>query len=145
VRETYDTTDETRAVLSDHVKGIADEMDKSVQHFYNILSNTERDWFAGFKPMYAAAIRAGAPAHHWDNALAAIRERYAAKRAARTTATDALLHKIETDADTTGELIRALKDGRISLREAARLMVMIKRERDVLDEVERAILALKED
>ena len=56
-RETYELSDETRKVLTDHVKPVADEMDKTPQYLHAILSGVETDIFAKFVPLYAAAVR----------------------------------------------------------------------------------------
>jgi len=50
---------------------------------------------------------------------------------------ETLTDKITNDASTTTLLIDAIKDGRVDVREAAKIQVAIRRERDNLDELEK--------
>jgi len=139
MRETYELSDETRAVITGNVKNIAEEMGKSDKYLYAILAGTETDVFAKFKPEYAAAVRAGAPVDHWDNWMAAVRQRYAAKRSSISPA-DALIAKIQSDAETDAEMVKALADGQISPSEATRILQMVQRERQMLDDIVQMVL-----
>jgi len=139
MRETYELSDETRAVITGNVKNIAEEMGKSDKYLYAILAGTETDVFAKFKPEYAAAVRAGAPVEHWDNWMAAVRQRYAAKRSSISPA-DALIAKIQSDAETDAEMVKALADGQISPSEATRILQMVQRARQMLDDIVQMVL-----
>jgi len=143
MRETYELSEETRAVVTGNVKNIAEEMGKSDKYLYAILAGTETDVFAKFKPEYAAAVRAGAPVEHWDNWMAAVRQRYAAKRSSISPA-EALIAKIQSDADTDAEMVKALADGKISTTEATRILKMVQREREMLDAITQIVLEKRE-
>jgi hypothetical protein len=57
-RETYlDVTPETKRALENHVKQIADEMEKSTTYLYAILAGESSDPFAKFKSMFRAVAR----------------------------------------------------------------------------------------
>lgn len=135
MRQTYALSDETRLVLTDYVKPISFEMHKSDKYIYAILSNTEPDRFAQFKPLYAAAVRTGAPVCHWDNWFASMRARYEQVRSFKSEI-ECLTEKIKADADTTTRLVEALRDGFIDTREAVQIREAVERERRTLDLVE---------
>ena len=135
MRETYTTSDETRKVLTGHVKPIAFEMDKSDKYIYAILADTEPDRFAQFQSLYAAAVRAGAPVCHWDLWFEAVKAKYA-KTVPLQTAIECLAEKITNDADTTAKMVDALKDGVIDQKEAIQIQKAIDKERQNLDLLE---------
>lgn len=135
MRHTYDLTDETRKVISGNITRTAEEMNVSDKYLYGILSGDKTDPFAPFEHAYAASVRAGNPVCHWDNKLAAIRTRYE-KAVPLKTEIECLTEKINSDADTTSQLVDALKDGVIDSSEAERIQHAIDKERSTLDLLE---------
>lgn len=73
-RHTYQLQVETIKVLSDHKSCIAEKLDVSERYIRAVLAGTETDAFAKFLEIYRAAVRSGAPVHHWDDRLAEERE-----------------------------------------------------------------------
>ena len=143
MRETYQLSDQTLKVLKGHIRPVADEMGKSDKYLYAVLAGTETDVFAKFKPEYAAAVRAGAPVHHWDDWFAAVRQRYQTP-AGGISPIDALIAKIRSGSETTAALAAALQDGTIDARESTVLMVLITKERQLLDQIEAMVLKRKD-
>lgn len=134
-RHTYDLTDQTRKVLSGNVARVAEEMDVSDKYLHAILADDKTDPFSTFVHLYAAAVRAGAPVCHYDTKLAGIRARYE-KQVPLKTEIECLTDKISSDADTTAQLVDALKDGVIDAREVERIQQAIDKERSTLDLLE---------
>ena len=135
MRFTYALSDETRKVLTENVGRISEEMDVVDKYLYAILANDKTDPFAPFVRLYAAAVRSGAPVCYYDHKLAAIRARYE-KSIPLKTEIDCLTDKINSDADTTSQLVDALKDGVIDAHEAERIQHAIDKERSTLDLLE---------
>lgn len=135
MRQTYRLSDETRAVLTDYVKPISEEMNKSDKYIYAFLSESQTDLFAKFLPLYAAAVRAGAPVCHWDNRLAGIRARYEKINPGKNPA-ECLTEKIHIHAETTARLVEALSDGKLDEREIKQLRLDIEKERKNLNLLE---------
>jgi hypothetical protein len=135
MRQTYSLSDQTRLVLTGHVKPIAFELDKTPSYIYAILADTEPDRFAQFMHLYAACVRAGAPVGHWDNWFEAVKAKYTKVRPDQT-AIECLAEKIKSDADTTAKLVDALQDGKIDEREGVEIQGAIDKERETLDRLE---------
>lgn len=135
MRHEYTTSEETIRTFSGHVKAIAEEANVSTKHIYGILAGTHTDPFAPFEHYYAAAVRSGAPTHHWEMRLAAIRERYKpSSGGGLRTAYQMLLDKHATDAETTQTLLEMLEGG-LTPAEAAALKPLVDREQAILDEL----------
>lgn len=132
MREIYPLTNDTRAVLTDNVIAIANEMDVHTSYLYQILSNAACDPFAKFRRLYAAAVRAGVDVSPWDGTLASIRNKHSQKKSS----SECLIDKIDSNADTTRSVVDALKDGVISPSEADRIHKAITKERNALDALE---------
>lgn len=132
MRQIYEISDETRAVLTDKVIPIAAEMDVNTSYLYQILSGVGTDCFSKFRRLYSACVRAGADVTPWDASLSAIKT----KNCVGLTETQCLVQKIERDADTTARLVDALKDGLIDERERTAIGRAIQKERDSLDVLE---------
>jgi len=123
-RHIYHLQSETIKVLSGNVEGVADQMDVSTRHIYNILEGRETDPFAKFLELYRAAVRAGAPVRHWDDRLAEVRDidrredglsiQTEAKRYAKES-TDAVVASIDGDPHT------VLREARQAIAQGKRL------------------------
>jgi hypothetical protein len=135
MRHTHELTDETRKVMSGHVKLIALEADISDKHIYGILAGTNTDPFAPFEYYYAAEVRAGAPVCHYDNKLAAIRTRYEKQQPTKPV-TACLTDQLNAGAELATGFIEALRDGKIDAHEAERLHPSIDKMRSILDLLE---------
>src|SRR5687767_12621436 len=120
MRHIYTLSNESRKVMSGHVARIAEEADVSDSYIYGILSGDKTDPFSMFQHLYSASARAGAPVCHWDNKLDAIRSRYE-KQLPLKTEIECLTAKINANADTSSQMVDALKDGVIDNAEAEKL------------------------
>lgn len=138
MRTHYELSNESRKVISDHVKAIAHEYPCNDSYLYQILSGVETDCFAKFLRMYAAAVRAGADVSPWIDTLAAIRTRYQSKRPAKPLI-ECLTEKINSGAELATGFIEALRDGEIDAREAEHLQPGIDKLRSILDLLEKHI------
>lgn len=135
-RETYPTTQETRTVLTDNVKKIAEEMEVDPSHLHHLLAGDESDCFGKFRRLFAAAVRAGADVNPWLASLESIQNKHSGKDLHRCIADNALF-----GADTTAELIAAIQDGEIDDREASRIRLAIQKHRSCLNELDGLLTA----
>lgn len=135
MRHTYDLTDETRKVISGNITRTAEEMNVSDKFLYGILSGDKTDPFAPFEHLYAACKRAGNPTCHYRNKLDAIDARYE-KQVPLKTEVECLTEKIHSNAESSSQMVEALKDGIIDSHEAEKLQRAIDKERSILDLLE---------
>jgi hypothetical protein len=135
MRHHYDLTDETRKVMSGNVSRIAEEANVSDKYIHGILAGTETDPFAPFEHYYAASVRVGAAVSHYDNKLAAIRARYE-KAKPKKPVVECLTDQLNDGAQLATNLIEALHDGEIDMREAETIQPIIDKARSTLDLLE---------
>lgn len=131
-RETYQLTDETRAVLTDKVIPIASEMDVNESYLYQLLSGVGNDCFSKFRRLFSAAVRAGADVTPWMASLNAIQARHSVKLL-EVCPSLTLAENIGLHARKTGEMVTALKDGHIDDRERTAILNAIQREKNSLE------------
>lgn len=130
-RSAYGLTDETRKVINGSAKAIADEIGWSDKTVYKITYDEMPDPFAYFKAFYAGCVRAGVDVSHYDVTLSEIKARYTAGK--KGSEIECLADKIATNADTTHEMVSALRDGEIAEAELMKIRTAIQKERDALD------------
>lgn len=135
MRHTYSLQPETIKALKTREKDVADEMNVCDRYIYAILGGSETDPFAKFVELYAAAKRAGCEVRHWDERLAAVRDRYKTPEQLCIEAEAAKYAKESTDVSVAvinGENVHTV------LREAREAVAQGKRlERAALDVIER--------
>lgn len=77
MRHSYPLSEATIKVLTNRTECIAQEMDIDATNLRQVLNGTATDCFAKFRHLFAAAVRAEAPVHHWLVELETIQARYA--------------------------------------------------------------------
>ena len=112
-RHDYVLTDQAREAVNGNFKQIAEEMGVAPQYIYGIIYGDNPDPYSYFRVFYAAVVRAGADYTVFDNDLAEIRARYRTLTQAAPVDNGFIIRKVQTDADTTAEIIKAFEDGKI--------------------------------
>lgn len=137
-RHQYQLTDATRFVLTDNVSKIAAEFDCDKSYWYQVLSNVTTDPFAPFRRLYAAAVRAKAPVHHWDEELHAVRTRYETPAPAVSDA-ECIVKQVTAGAATLKAFVEAISDGELTLGEKRRVDDAIHEQRKALELLETVV------
>jgi hypothetical protein len=142
MRDTYKpASEQTVRILSTDRELIATEMDLTRNTLDQIIAGNECDPFLKFKRMYAGCVRAGVDVSAWDASFHEIKTRNAV--ATECTPCHTLAEKIARDADTTSQMVEALRDGEIDQKERSKILLSIQKERDSLDVLE-AVLTVTE-
>lgn len=121
-RKTYQLTDETFQVLSGNEAKIAREMECDPSYINKIKNGVELDRFAAFRALFRAACYAAAPTNIWLNDLTAI---YMKSRIANISSVEislGLIEKINADAASAGEILKAIEDGVLDKSECHRVL-----------------------
>lgn len=116
-RKTYQRTDETFKVLSDHESAIAREMEVDLSYINKIKNGVETDRFPQFREIFRAACYAGAPAEIWLNSLNSIYVKSRATHLCPSELSAKMLEKISDDAKALTTLASSLSDGKIEEHE----------------------------
>jgi transcriptional regulator with XRE-family HTH domain len=132
----YELSNETRSVLTDNAKVIAEAMGVTTNYIHQILSNNETDVFSKFLRLYTACVKAGVDVTPWMASLSSIKA-----HAVDMDLQDATAEKIKCDASTTCKIIKAAKDGEIDEREAEAIRQDLQKERAILDVIDQALPA----
>ncbi len=128
----YPRTDETYDVLRNHVGPISKEYPCDSSYVYAIKNGDSNDPYPHFRHLFLAAARAGAPVEIWLHDLNAIVAR--ANCGAETETADLvarLSDKIESDADSTSELLTAIGDRKLDKVECHRILSTLEISRDI--------------
>lgn len=135
-RKTYKLTDETYEVLKGNEQSIAKEMECDPSYIYGIRNQENPDPYPKFRALFRASANAGAPIYIWLNDLQSIGKR----KKQTVTAQDfytALIRKIEVDAQSTEEILKAVKDGEVDKHECQKIASMV-------ESIEANLVGLKE-
>jgi transcriptional regulator with XRE-family HTH domain len=130
----YELSNETRSVLTDNAKVIAEQMGVTTNYIHQILSNNETDVFSKFLRLYTACVKAGVDVTPWMASLSSIKA-----TAVEMDLQEATVEKIRCDSATTCKIIKATKDGEIDEREAEEIRLDLEKERAILDVIEKQL------
>lgn len=145
----YTRSDETYQVLQHNTEMIAKEYPCDSSYIYSIKNAGSNDPYPHFRHLFLAAARAGAPVRIWLHDLNAIVAR--ADRSNEIALKDLvaqLADKIESDADSTSELLAAIGDRQLDQSECHRILAKLEISRDIengiVKVVERRLAELRE-
>lgn len=127
MRRTYQLTDETFKVLSNHLSPIAREMECDVSYINKIKNGNEIDRYAPFRELFRSGANAGAPVEIWLHDLTAIYIRSRKSDLCASQLAAQLLEKIQADSESTAQLVDAIADGHLDKRECYAVLEKLER------------------
>lgn len=133
-------SDETFRVISGNESAMAKEMECDVSHFHHVKGSNEPDRYPRFREWFRAGAYAGAPVEFWLNDLKAILAKAQSRNAASKQLSDTIVEKIQTNSDSTAELVNAISDGKLSKSECYNILEKLAKSEEVEKQLRNIVL-----